>query len=79
MVELLSSMRMAGIEPKRMQIVHSFGASRGEFVLVEGIKGGREYLEVLPPLSIYSERGKYSEEMTRIFMELSGLQKASSE
>ena len=79
MVELLSSMSMAGIEPKRMQIVHSFDASRGEFVLVEGIKGGREELEVLPPLFIYSEGGKYTEEMTCIFRELSGLQKASSE
>jgi tRNA1Val (adenine37-N6)-methyltransferase len=79
MVELLSSMRIAGIEPKKMQIVHSFGASRGEFVLVEGIKGGREELEVLPPLFIYSEGGEYTEEMTCIFRELSGLQKASFE
>jgi tRNA1Val (adenine37-N6)-methyltransferase len=77
-VELLSAMRIAGIEPKRMQIVHSQGVSRGEFILVEGIKGGREALEVLPPLFIYTEGGEYSEEMTGIFRELSGLAKISA-
>lgn len=71
MVELLSSMRISGIEPKRMQIVHSHDASRGEFVLVEGIKSGREELEVMPPLFIYSEGGKYTEAMTNIFREIS--------
>ncbi|HVO67971.1 MAG TPA: tRNA1(Val) (adenine(37)-N6)-methyltransferase [Syntrophales bacterium] len=71
MVELLSSMRISGIEPKRMRIVHSHDASRGEFILVEGIKSGREELEVMPPLFIYSEGSKYTEAMTRIFREVS--------
>jgi len=71
MVELLSSMRTAGVEPKRMRIVHSLNVSRGEFVLVEGIKNGREELEVLPPLIIYSEDGRYTEEMNSVFREIS--------
>ena len=75
MVELLSSMRMSGIEPKKMQIVHSHDASRGEFVLVEGIKSGHEELEVMPPLFIYSDDGQYTEAMTRIFKEISGFPK----
>jgi tRNA1Val (adenine37-N6)-methyltransferase len=74
-VELLSSMRISGIEPKKMQTVHSHDASHGEFVLVEGIKSGREELEVMPPLFIYSEGGKYTEAMTRIFREISGFPK----
>lgn len=71
MVELLSSMRTAGLEPKRMRIVHSSDVSRGEFVLVEGIKNGREELEVLPPLIIYSEDGRYTEAMNSVFREIS--------
>ena len=71
MVELLSSMRMSGIEPKRMRTVHSHGDSRAEFVLVEGVKSGREELEVMQPLFIYSEGSKYTEEMTCIFREIS--------
>ena len=64
-------MRMAGVEPKRMRIVHSHGVSRGEFVLVEGVKNGREELEVLPPLTVYSEDGQYTEAMNSVFRELS--------
>ncbi len=79
MVELLSSMRVSGIEPKRMRMVHSHDASRAEFTLVEGIKSGREELEVMPPLFIYSEGGEYTEEMTCIFREISGSPKASAE
>lgn len=79
MVDLLSSMRISGIEPKRMRIVHSHDDSSAEFVLVEGIKSGREELEVMPPLFIYSEGGEYTEEMTCIFRELSGSSKASAE
>jgi tRNA1Val (adenine37-N6)-methyltransferase len=78
-VELLSSMRIEGMEPKKMRIVHSHKDSRGEFVLVEGIKGGREELEVLPALLKYAADGKYTEEMTCIFREISGFPKASDE
>jgi tRNA1Val (adenine37-N6)-methyltransferase len=79
MVELLSSMRTAGVEPKRMRIVHSHNSSRGEFVLVEGVKNGREELEVLPPLTVYSEDGQYTEAMNSVFRDLSDLPKASAE
>ncbi|MGA2330148.1 MAG: tRNA1(Val) (adenine(37)-N6)-methyltransferase [Syntrophales bacterium] len=79
MVGLLSSMRTAGMEPKRLRIVHSHTASRGEFVLVEGVKNGREELEVLPPLTVYSEDGQYTEAMDSLFRELCCLPKASAE
>jgi tRNA1Val (adenine37-N6)-methyltransferase len=79
MVELLSSMRTAGIEPKRMRVVHSHCDSSGEFVLVEGKKGGREELDVLPPLFVYANASEYTEAMTGIFRELSDLVTASDE
>jgi tRNA1Val (adenine37-N6)-methyltransferase len=79
MVELLSTMRTAGIEPKRMRVVHSHSNSRGEFVLVEGKKGGREELEILPPLVVYGNAAEYTEAMIGIFRELSDSAKASGE
>jgi tRNA1Val (adenine37-N6)-methyltransferase len=79
MVELLSSMKAIGIEPKRIQIVHSYSVSRGEFVLVEGIKGGREELEVMPPLFVYTEDGDYTDAMSSVFRELSDLVKGADE
>ncbi|MEN6321469.1 MAG: methyltransferase domain-containing protein [Syntrophaceae bacterium] len=79
MVELLSSMKATGIEPKRMQIVHSYTVSRGEFVLVEGIKGGREELEVVPPMFVYTDGGNYTDAMSSVFRELSDLAKGAAE
>jgi tRNA1Val (adenine37-N6)-methyltransferase len=61
-IDLLSAMREARIEPKRMRIVHSFAGVEASLVLVEGVKGGRSAVEVLGPLTIY--RGKeYTEEV----------------
>jgi tRNA1Val (adenine37-N6)-methyltransferase len=71
MVEALHRMRLEKLEPKRLRLVHSKPRSRGDFILVEGIKGGGEELSVLPPLFIYDGDGGYSEEMEAIFRNLS--------
>jgi tRNA1Val (adenine37-N6)-methyltransferase len=52
-------------------MVHSRPGSRGDFILVEGMKGGGEELSVLPPLFIYDGDGGYSEELKEIFRDLS--------
>jgi tRNA1Val (adenine37-N6)-methyltransferase len=71
MVELLARMRERRIEPKRLRMVHSSHDSSAAFVLVEGVKGGREGLKVLPPLFIHEEAGGYTTEMAQIFTDLS--------
>ena len=71
MVQLLARMRDFRIEPKRLRLVHSRPGGSGAFVLVEGVKGGREGLKVLPPLFIHEEAGGYTPEMTEIFRALS--------
>lgn len=71
MVQLLARMRDFRIEPKRLRLVHSRPGGSGAFVLVEGVKEGREGLKVLPPLFIHEEQGGYTSEMTEIFRALS--------
>ena len=70
MVEMISQMRACRIEPKRMQMVHSRPGGGGAFILVEGVRGGREELAVESPLYIYGETGGYSAEMTAVFRDL---------
>jgi tRNA1Val (adenine37-N6)-methyltransferase len=70
-VQLLTGTRGCRIEPKRLLPVHSCRFGSGEFVLVEGVKGGREGLKILPPLFIHDEQGGYSTEMKEIFRFLS--------
>jgi tRNA1Val (adenine37-N6)-methyltransferase len=62
-IDLLSAMREARIEPKRMRIVHSFAGVEASLVLVEGVKGGRSGVEVLGPLTIYRRGKEYTEEV----------------
>lgn len=65
---LLAALRGAGLEPKRLQVVHSYPGGPGKLVLVEGLKGGGEELEILPPFFIYREAGgEYSAEMARCY------------
>ncbi len=72
MVEAIHRMRAGKMEPKRLRMVHSRPGSRGDFILLEGVKGGGEELAVLPPLFIYKEGEGYSEEMETLFRNLSG-------
>ncbi|MCX7636077.1 MAG: hypothetical protein N2Z74_10090, partial [Syntrophales bacterium] len=70
LVELCCRMRERSIEPKRLQMVHSTLEGRGEFALVEGVKGGKEELAVLPPLVLYEREGVYSAAVKKIFEDL---------
>ena len=53
MVELMISMRSAGIEPKTIRMVHSRVDSKARVALVKGIKGGSPGLTSDEPLIIY--------------------------
>jgi tRNA1(Val) A37 N6-methylase TrmN6 len=54
-----------------MRIVHSRPDEMGKFILIEGVKGGREELAVRPPLFIYGQGNVYSSGMMDIFHDLS--------
>ena len=62
-VELFSAMRTAGLEPKRVRLVHSFIGTEASLILVEGIKAGRSGVKILPPLIVYRDAKDYSAEV----------------
>lgn len=62
LVDLLHDMREQRLEPKRMQLVHSFKGAEASLALVEGIREGRAELKLLPPLTIYDEKRNYTPE-----------------
>jgi len=65
-VDLLAGMRGAGIEPKRLRLVHSFAATPAALALVEGVKGGRGGIEALAPLTIYRRGKEYTDEVAAV-------------
>ena len=61
--DLLTAMRQARLEPKRLRMVHSFAGAPASLLLVEGIKGGRSGAEVLAPLTVYRRGKEYDQEV----------------
>jgi tRNA1Val (adenine37-N6)-methyltransferase len=69
MAEILTAMSHAGIEPKRLQLVYSSIDKKPTMLLVEGIRGAKPGLEVLPPLVVYKPDGSYSDEIMQYYKE----------
>ena len=68
--ELMVEMVSAGIEPKRLRMVHPRQGDAAKMVLLEGNKGGRPGLQVEKPLYIYMASGTgrdYTEEVLQMY------------
>lgn len=63
MPEILQAMSLGGIEPKRLRLVQPSPGKKPNMLLVEGIRGARPGLEVLPPLIVHQADGGYTEEI----------------
>ncbi|MBG9799055.1 tRNA1(Val) (adenine(37)-N6)-methyltransferase [Brevibacillus laterosporus] len=67
LIDIVTGMRMYGIEPKRMRFVHSRQDSEPNMVLVEGIRGGKPELRIQPPLIVYKQGEEYCDELYEIY------------
>lgn len=67
LTDIIVLMRKYKLEPKRLRFIHSFQDKAPTMVLVEGIKGGNPMIKVEPPLIIYSEVGKHTQEAYDIY------------
>ena len=63
--DCVDAMRKNSIEPKRMRMIHASSDQKPWLVLIEGKKGAKPFLEVLPPLIIDSKEGQ--EEIKSIY------------
>lgn len=66
LVDLLSGMRVHGMEPKRLRFVHSRPGEEAQLVLVEAGRMGRPGLVVEPALNVYDGEG-YSQAIKGIY------------
>lgn len=56
-----------GLQPKRLQWVHSSAGKPAWIFLMEMVKGGSYGLDVLPPLIMYDEDGGYTEQVKEYY------------
>lgn len=66
-IDLVSTMRSTGIEPKRLTMIHAKPSSPACLVVIEGVRGGRPGLEVTPPLQLYHDDGSHTRAAEAMF------------
>jgi tRNA1Val (adenine37-N6)-methyltransferase len=67
MVDILSEMRAAGLEPKELQLVTPRQGEAANIMLVHGIKGGGAELKLLPEIPVHDEKQNYTNIINRIY------------
>ncbi|HWQ60837.1 MAG TPA: tRNA1(Val) (adenine(37)-N6)-methyltransferase [Negativicutes bacterium] len=63
LADIVAAMRGAGLEPKRLRLVHSTPDKAAKLLLVEGARGAKPGLAVMPPLFVYGGDGRYGREI----------------
>ena len=69
LADVIDAFRKNKIEPKKIRFVVDKKGEEPFLFLIEGRKGGKPFLRVLPELSIKNENGKFSDEMMKIYGE----------
>ncbi len=67
LVDIVTMMRAFGVEPKRIRFVHPRQHMEANIILIEGIRGGKPDLRILPPLIVYNEHDEYVPEIMDIY------------
>lgn len=67
LVDILYLLRTYSIEPKFLRFIHPAPYKKPNLVLVKAVRGGKTQLNMLEPLYIYDGKGRYSEEINRIY------------
>lgn len=67
LADIIFSMRMNGIEPKLLRMVHPSPGKKPNLLLISGTRDGNPELRVQEPLYIYDEHGNYTKEIDEIY------------
>ncbi|MFB9861096.1 tRNA1(Val) (adenine(37)-N6)-methyltransferase [Salinicoccus siamensis] len=67
-MEVAHELSKAGFRVRRVQYVYNDGSARTAlFVLIEAVFNSHAYADILPPLYIYDEQGRYTDEMMTVY------------
>ena len=65
--DVMCAMASSGIEPKILRFVQHKAGSAPNLFLLEGKRGGKSGLTVMPPLIMTNDDGTYTDELLRIY------------
>lgn len=67
LAEILYELKVNKLEPKRMRLVCPSISKAPNMVLIDAVKGGKQRISVDPPLIVYREDGRYTDEIFKIY------------
>ena len=69
LTDIMVTLRKYRLEPKKLRFVHSYSDREPVMLLIEAVSNGKPMIKVMPPLIVYKEEGKYTEEIMKIYYE----------
>lgn len=66
-LEMIDTLRLKRLEPKRLRFVHNDAGAESKMVLIEAVKEGRTGIKIEKPLFIYKKPGSYSDEVRNLY------------
>ena len=67
LIEIISKLTQYKLEPKHIRMVYPYIDKEPNMVLIECVKGGKSRLKIDPPLIVYKEKNKYTDEILEIY------------
>ena len=67
LTDIMCTLRKYKLEPKVIRFVHSYVEKEPTMVLVEAMRSGKPMVKVMPPLIVYGNDGKYTDEINEIY------------
>ena len=65
--DIFHALQKHGLGVGRMRMVHPFSDKEANLVLIDARKGGKMYVHVEAPLTVYRETGVYTEELKALY------------
>ncbi len=67
MTDILTLLRKHDLEPKRMRLIYPKLGEPANLVLVEGVKGGKPFLNMEAPVYVYKNEEEYTDQIYEIY------------
>jgi tRNA1(Val) A37 N6-methylase TrmN6 len=67
LADIVAALRNAKLEPKRIRFVHPYADAEANMILIEAMRDAKPDVKLLPPLIVYKDKERYSDEIMRIY------------
>ncbi len=67
LADIIETLRKSKLEPKKIRLVYPKEEKEANLVLIKADKNAKSFLKIEPALYVYDKKGKYTDEILRIY------------